>query len=152
MLGRRKLLARAWLLGRGCCDLRSPGIADAEARDLLDAAREAIAKAQESGVLEEVPGTKDLAFVLARRAPDLDDPGRAAPRFALVSIPDPDAFLRDAVAHLLRNLEIPEASDTSLDDWVFLDPRVTACEATGGSGSESRPVGSGILVGRLRYW
>lgn len=127
MASRDKLLIRAWLPRQGCCHLRSPEMTDVEARGLLDAARGAIDKAQESGVPERVPGTTGCAFVMARRSPDPNE-GRTAPRFVLISIPDADRFLRDAVADRLRDVEVPETMDAASDGWIFLDLGVQTIE------------------------
>ncbi len=134
MASPHKILVRTWLPGKGCVHLRSTAMSQAEARDLLDAARDIIGMAQESGRIEEVPLEKGRAFVKARRSPDPDQPNRTAPGFVLVSIPDPEAFLRDAGARefdeLLRFVAsqaldaVPpaeQASDLGRRDWKVLD-------------------------------
>jgi hypothetical protein len=130
-----KFLVRVWLPVKGCVHMRSTAMTEAEARELLNAAVGAIEVAQESGMIEEVFLKKGRAFVKARRMPDPDQPGRTTPGFILVSIPDPDTFLRDAVASefdaLLRfavNKVLDTASpflvrtsDLSPQDWKPLD-------------------------------
>jgi hypothetical protein len=153
MASRTKFLVRTWLFDRGCCHLRSLEMSDTEARGLLDAAHVAILKAQESGGIEEVPATKGRAFVMARRSPDPNQPGRTAPGFALVSISDPEAFLLDAVAALLRSVDAIEGSDTILEGWEFLDPGSTHVKPGGGSGQESRTARRvGVASHPSRYW
>jgi hypothetical protein len=135
-----KLLVCAWLPGQGCRYLRSAEMTDSEARGLLQAARGTIQSAQESGEVEEVAGTKDRVFVLARRAPDPDAPQRMTPGFVLAALPDVDAFLRQAVADQLRAVpEVTAISDSG--GWQFLDL---------GSGSKRVVDSAGLVTRRDR--
>ena len=129
-----KLLVRAWLPGKGCVHLRSTAMTETEARYLLEAAVRNIEVAQESGRTEKVLLERGCAFVKAHRSPDPDQPGRTAPGFILVSIPDPDAFVREAVAREFDELllfaadkvldsapHFEAASDLGLRGWKPLD-------------------------------
>jgi hypothetical protein len=128
-----KLLVRSWVQGKGCVHQRSAAMSEAEAHELLEVGRGAIDKAQESGDIEQVPLVKGRAYVKARRAPDPDEPRRTAPGFLLVSIPDPDAFIRDVVARefdeLLRSaaeatldqIPTPGEGDLGQQGWKILD-------------------------------
>jgi hypothetical protein len=128
-----KLLVRSWVSGKGCVYQRSTSLPETEALELLEAARGSIDKAQESGTIEEIPLPKGRAFVQARRSPDPDQPNRTAPGFVLVSIPDPDAFLRDVIAHefdilirsaahkTLDDIPLPTEGDPGKRDWKLMD-------------------------------
>lgn len=138
MASRLKLLVRAWLPERGCCHLRSPDLTDAEARGLLHSARGVIEKAQESGVIEEVTGTEDRVFVMARRTPDPDHPNRTVPGFVLASIPDPDAFLHEVLTDRLRSV-VEASGATGFEGWDFVDLGAQPREALSGWNREARP-------------
>jgi len=149
-----KLLVRTWLPGKGCVHLRSTAMTETEARDLLEAVIGNIEVAQESGRTEKVRLERGCAFVKALRSPDPDQPGRTAPGFILVSIADPDAFVREAVAREFDELllfaadkildsapHFDRASDLGLRGWKPLD--------LGGMPPES---GSGAWVPRGKRW
>jgi hypothetical protein len=144
-----KLLARVWLPGRGCCHLRSPSLTEAEALSLLHAARGAIADAQRSNQLEEVPVASGRAFVMSRRFPDPNHPVRKFPGMVLVSIPDPEIFLREAVAASLHALVVPGESDKSVEGWEFVDLGATPREPVASSGQESRHSQLLVVLGIL---
>ena len=143
-----KLLARVWLPGQGCRYLRSPGMSDAEALGLIEAARGTINIAQETGALEEVAGTTDRVFVLARRTADPDHPQRSVPGFVLTVIPDVERFIQDAVADRLR--AVPDAEDiSSTRGWEFLDLGATSREIAGDPRLVSRRGGWCSVVSRV---
>jgi hypothetical protein len=128
-----RLLVRSWVSDKGCVYQRSTSLPETEALELLEAARGSIEKAQESGTIEEIPLPNGRAFVQARRSPDPDQPNRTAPGFVLVSIPDPDAFLRDVIAHefdilfrsaahmTLDEIRLPTEGDPGKSDWKLMD-------------------------------
>ena len=108
-------------------------MSEAEARELLEIGRGAIDRVQQSGGIEEIPLAKGRAYVKARRSPDPDEPSRMAPGFVLVSIPDPDAFIREVVARefdeLLRSaanatqdqIPSPKQGDLGQRGWKTID-------------------------------
>jgi hypothetical protein len=63
--------------------------------------------------IEEVPVPSGRAFVISRPPPDHNHPVRMFPGMVLVSIPDPETFLRESVAASLRALMVPDESDTA---------------------------------------
>ena len=107
-----KLLVRSWIQGKGCVHQCSAAMSEAEARELLEIGRGAIDRVQQSGGIEEIPLAKGRAYVKARRLPDPDEPSRMAPGFVLVSIPDPDAFIREVVAREFDELLLSAANAT----------------------------------------
>jgi len=109
-----KLLVRSWHQGKGCVHQRSAAMSEAEARELLEVGRGAIDRAQESGGIEQIPLAKGRAYVKARRVRDPDEPSRMAPGFVLVSIPDPDVFIREVVAREFDEL-LQSAANATLD-------------------------------------
>ena len=129
-------------------------MSEAEAHQLLDAARGVMEKAQESPGIEEVPGTDGSAFVVARRSPDPNHPGRTAPGFALILIPDREAFLRDAVAAALHAVPAFEGSDTVPAGWKFPDPGAGSRTPEAGKGQEATPPGWLAFMPRPspRFW
>ena len=115
MSGPLKVLVRRWVHDRGCLYLRSAEMSNQEAIFLLEAS---LATIDGGGLGEEDahPHEIDLknygrarAFVLLSHEPDPDHPERMTRPFRLVYLPEPENFIREAVAELLLNVPWPAA-------------------------------------------
>lgn len=116
-------VARLWLPGRGCTDIRSPSLSDADAVKLLQLIQglEMADKLQVSDaprILLSDRG-KPIGAYRARQSPDPDHPQRSATVVLVVKLPEP--ISQSSAAAAVGDIPLPQTMDEVQNlGWLYV--------------------------------